>query len=207
MKGLPPVLLLHGLLMRRPGLLPIAWRLKRRGFAPILFSYPTLWQSPDLAMARLAARLASFGDGPVHMLAHSLGGLVAAETLNRHPELPAGRLVCLGSPIAGSIAARGLEQRGLAWISGRSSAFLRQGLSRLPSGREIGMIAGSRSIGLGKLFGGIEGDNDGTVAVAETRLPGLTEHVVIGATHTGLILSAQAAELAANFLGTGHFRR
>ena len=205
MKSSPPVLLLHGLLMRRPGLLPIAWRLKQRGFAPVLFSYPTLWQSPDLAIARLATRLAGFGDGPVHLLAHSLGGLIAAETLNRHPELPAGRLVCLGSPISGSAAARGLAERRLAWIAGKSGGFLRQGLSRLPRGREIGMIAGSRSIGLGKLFGGLEGDNDGTVAVAETRLPGLTEHVVVGASHTGLILSVQAAELAANFLETGRF--
>jgi len=201
-----PVLLIHGLLMRSPGLLPIAWRLKRRGFAPLIFSYSTLWRSPTLAMDRLAQRLASFGDGPVHLLAHSLGGLIAIETLNRHPELPVGRLVCLGSPIAGSAAARGLEQRRLAWISGKSGGFLRQGLSRLPPGREIGMIAGARSIGLGKLFGGLEGDNDGTVAVAETRLPGLTDHVVVDASHTGLIVSVQAAELAAHFLGTGRFR-
>ena len=85
-----PVLILHGLLMRRPGLLPIAWRLKQRGFTPVLFSYSTLWQSPDLAMEQLARRLAAFGDGPAHLLAHSLGGLVAAETLNRHPDVPVG---------------------------------------------------------------------------------------------------------------------
>ena len=193
--------------MRRPGLLPIAWRLKQRGFAPILFSYSTLWQSPELAMERLAQRLAAHGGEPMHLLAHSLGGLIAVETLNRHPGLPAGRLVCLGSPIAGSAAARGLAQRRLAWVSGKSGEFLRSGLTGLPPGREIGMIAGARSMGLGKFFGGLDGDNDGTVAVAETRLPGLTEHVVVGASHSGLIVSAQAAELAANFLGTGHFSR
>ncbi|MBP8081068.1 MAG: alpha/beta hydrolase, partial [Arenimonas sp.] len=176
-------------------------------FAPVLFSYSTLWQSPDSAMEQLAGRLAAFGDGPVHMLAHSLGGLIAAETLNRHPDLPAGRLVCLGSPIAGSAAARGLAQRRLAWISGKSGAFLREGLARLPPGREVGMIAGARSMGLGKFFGGLEGDNDGTVAISETRLPGLAEHVVVAASHSGLIVSAQAAELAGNFLETGHFSR
>ena len=156
-------------------------------------------------MDRLARQISSIGERPVHLLAHSLGGLVAAETLNRHPELPAGRLVCLGSPIAGSAAARGLAQHRLAWIAGKSSGFLREGLARLPADREIGMIAGSRWIGLGKFFGGIEGDNDGTVAVSETRLAGLSEHVVVTASHSGLIVSAQAAELAANFLGTGHF--
>ena len=76
--------------MRRPGLLPIAWRLKQRGFAPILFSYSTLWQSPELAMERLAQRLAAHGGEPMHLLAHSLGGLIAVETLNRHPDLPHG---------------------------------------------------------------------------------------------------------------------
>ena len=201
-----PVLLLHGLLMRSPALVPMALRLRKRGFAPIIFSYSTLWRAPAQAMERLAMRLYAFSEGPVHLVAHSLGGLVAAETLNRYQDLPGGRLVCLGSPIAGSAAARGLLARRLSFISGKSGSLLRGGLMQLPSRRQVGMIAGARSFGLGKFFGAVDGLNDGTVAVWETRLPGLTDHAVIQASHSGMIFSPLTAELTANFLETGYFR-
>jgi pimeloyl-ACP methyl ester carboxylesterase len=218
--------LLHGLFMRRPALLPIAGRLRRRGFTPAFFIYPTVWQSPELAMERLAERVraiaadaaaagaaggalptpAANAAAKVDLLAHSLGGLMVLETLNRFADLPIGRVVCLGSPIAGSAAARGLERRGLGWLSGKSGDFLRRGLMQVPPAGEIGMIAGTRSLGLGRLFGDFDGDNDGTVAVSETRLPGLTEHLLVPSSHSGLIFSAQVAEFAANFLETGRFQ-
>jgi pimeloyl-ACP methyl ester carboxylesterase len=201
-----PVLLLHGLMMRGPALLPMASRLRRRGFAPTIFSYATLWREPGLAMERLAMELYRYGEGPVHLVAHSLGGLIAAETINRYQKLPAGRLVCLGSPIAGSAAARGLAARKLGLVSGKSGPLLRGGLIELPRRREIGMIAGARSLGLGRFFNSFDGINDGTVAVWETRLPGLTDHVVLQSSHSGLVFSAQAAELTGNFLEYGHFR-
>jgi pimeloyl-ACP methyl ester carboxylesterase len=201
-----PVLLLHGLMMRSPALLPLSIRLRRRGFTPMIFSYSTLWRRPALAMERLAMRLYAFGEGPVHLVAHSLGGLIAAETINRYQNLPPGRLVCLGSPIAGSAAARGLAERSLGVMAGKSSALLRGGLIELPRKREIGMIAGTRSLGLGKFFGHFDGINDGTVTVWETRLPGLAEHVVIPSSHSGLIFNRQVAELVGNFLEFGQFR-
>lgn len=199
------VILLHGLMMRRPALLPMAWRLRRRGFSPELFTYSTLWRDPEEAIAALTARLRGLSGRPVHLLAHSLGGLVALEALRREPGLPVGRIVCLGSPIAGSAAARGLAERGWGRICGRSGGLLCAGVSALPAGREVGMIAGSRRMGLGRLFGHFQGDHDGTVAVAETRLPGLAAHVVIHASHSGLIVSPEAAELAAGFLAAGRF--
>ena len=199
------MVLLHGLMMRSPALLPLAWRLRKRGFDTSIFSYSTLWRTPGLAMERLAMRLYAMGTAPVHLVAHSLGGLVAVETLSRYQRLPPGRVVCLGSPLAGSTAARGLASKHLGMVSGRSGALLRGGLAQLPQNREVGMIAGARSLGLGKFFCRFDGLNDGTVAVWETRLPGLADHAVIQASHTGLVFSEQAAGLAANFLETGLF--
>ncbi len=199
------VVLLHGLMMRRPALLPMAWRLRAQGFDPLLFTYSTLWREPEAAVQSLAARIRSIDGPPVHLLGHSLGGVIALETLRRHPELPVARVLCLGSPIAGSAAARGLAAKGLGFVSGRSGPFLRAGLSALPGGHEVGMIAGSRPMGLGRLFGHFEGPHDGTVAVAETQWPGLAAHTVIHASHSGLIVSREAAELSARFLATGRF--
>ncbi len=202
----PRVLLLHGLLMRSPALLPLAWRLRKRGFATEIFSYSTIWRTPAVAMERLAMRLYAMGPDPVHLVAHSLGGLIALETVSRYQKLPGGRIVCLGSPIAGSSAARGLALRGLGAVSGRSGALLRGGLVQLPAGRQVGMVAGARSLGLGKFFSTFDCLNDGTVAVWETRIGGLTDHAVIQSSHSGLVFSEQAAGLVANFLEHGLFR-
>jgi pimeloyl-ACP methyl ester carboxylesterase len=169
------------------------------------FDYGTLFGSPARAMERLAMQLYAQAPGPVHVVAHSLGGLIALETMNQYQRLPPGRVVCLGSPIAGSSSARNLSHRGLGWLSGRSGPFLRGGLQQLPN-REIGMIAGARSMGLGRMFGRFDGLNDGTVAVWETRLPGLKEHVVLPISHTGLIFDERAAAMAADFLEVGYFR-
>ena len=199
------VLLLHGLMMRRPAMLPLAWRLRARGFEPLLFTYSTLWREPEAAIQSLAARLRSLEGAPVHLLGHSLGGVIALETLRRFPDLPVARVLCLGSPIAGSGAARGLKAKGLGFVSGGSGGLLRAGVSALPEGHEIGMIAGDKAMGMGRLFGQFEGPNDGTVAVAETQLVGLAAHTVIHASHSGLIASRQAAGLSAQFLDTGGF--
>jgi pimeloyl-ACP methyl ester carboxylesterase len=201
-----PVLLLHGLLMRRPALWLLARRLRQRGFAPILFDYPTLWRSPAVAMERLAMRLYAFGNGPVHIVAHSLGGLIAVQACNQFQQLPPGRIVCLGSPLAGSSAARGLADKHLGWMAGRSGPLLRGGLAQLPAGRRVGMVAGVKSMGLGKYFGPLDGPNDGTVAVWETQLPGMAGHVTVPSSHSGLVLSPLVAELAGNFLETGFFQ-
>jgi pimeloyl-ACP methyl ester carboxylesterase len=146
------------------------------------------------------------GPEPVHLVAHSLGGLVVLETLSRYQKLPPGRVVCMGSPIAGSTAARGLAGKGLGIASGRAGALLRGGLVALPPGRQVGMLAGAKSVGLGKFFSSFDGQNDGTVMVWETRLAGLADHAVIQSSHTGLVFSEQAAALAADFLETGRFR-
>ena len=101
--------------------------------------------------------------------------------------------------------AEDLQARGWPLVPGRSGALLSAGVATLPTGVPVGMIAGSRPLGLGQFFGRFEGPSDGTVAVAETRLPGLAAHTVIPASHSGLIVSRVAAELAANFLATGAF--
>ena len=191
-------------MMRSPALWPLAHRLRRRGFATLTFDYGTLIGSPARAMERLAMLLYGLAPGPVHVVAHSLGGLITLEAMNQYQKLPPGRVVCMGSPIAGSSSARHLQQRGLGLLSGRSGPLLRGGLQVLPE-REIGMIAGAKSMGLGKMFGRFDGLNDGTVAVWETRLPGLREHVVLPTSHSGLIFDGRAAALAGEFLQTGHF--
>jgi len=73
------------------------------------------------------------------------------------------------------------------------------------SDRELGLIAGNRSLGAGRLMSDFDGENDGTVAVAETRLPGATAHLTLPVSHTGMLLSARVAREVGSFLEHGRF--
>ena len=67
------------------------------------------------------------------------------------------------------------------------------------------MVAGNLQRGLGGAITRLPGPHDGTVAVEETRVPGLAAHVVVEASHSGLIFSREAASHAARFLREGRF--
>ena len=149
----------------------------------------------------------SLAPGPVHLVGHSLGGLVALETVAHWHGLPPGRIVCLGSPLCGSSTARGLVRRHLGGMLGRSGRLLCSGLHQLPRGREVGVVAGSHALGIGRLVAGFDGPSDGTVAIWETRLPGLADHRIVASTHTGLVFSREVAALTAAFLADGRFPR
>lgn len=155
----------------------------------------------------LARRLQAF-DGMVHLVAHSLGGLVALETLAGERDLPPGRVVLLGSPVQGSRAARAVASWsfGPQILGALAVAQLTRAEGRswsLP--REIGTIAGSRSAGLGRLFAELPQPNDGTVAVDETLLPGAAAHLVLDVSHLGMMWSRAVAAAASRFLSQGSF--
>lgn len=197
------VVLLHGLWMPGVSMRWLAARLSAAGFVPDVFTYPTVAGGPDAALPRLVEQLAR---APTHVLAHSLGGLVALTALQSHPDLPVARVVCLGSPLCGSAAAAGLARRSLtAATLGRSGDLLRNGCQAWRGRAEVGVVAGRVPLGLGQFLGGIHGDSDGTVAVAETQLAGLTDHTVVAASHSGLLFSADAARCAIAFFRDGRF--
>lgn len=203
------VILLHGLWMPGASMHWLSLQLREAGFAPEILAYRSVADGPDLAIAQLAARLQAEGEADI--VAHSLGGLIALQALCENPALPVSRVVCLGSPLNGSGAAAGmLRWAPAATLLGRSAGLLREGVQadgrRCWEGRaQVGVVAGCVPHGLGALFAGFEGDHDGTVAVAETRLDGIGDHVVIEASHMGMLFSAEAASQAIAFLHDGHF--
>jgi pimeloyl-ACP methyl ester carboxylesterase len=198
------VVLLHGIWM--PGVVMnwMAARLREAAFDSETFAYHGFTRGPDEAVPRLAEHLAR---GPAHVLAHSLGGLVALQALREHPQLPVQRVVCMASPLRGSGAVHGMRRR--AWAAatlGRAADLLERGFGEWQGRAQVGAIAGTVPLGLGHVFGGFDGDHDGSVAVEETRLPGLTDHAVIAASHSGILFSAEAAQLAIHFFREGRFR-
>ena len=199
----PTTALIHGLWMGPWALRPLAARLQEAGLATIRFGYPSRI-CPAATADRLADWLAEQPAMPRHLVAHSLGGIVLAHLSDRHPTLLASdtRVVLLGSPLAGSQVARRLAQ----WGFGRRllAGSLVEGLDgRAPAWRAPNtlMIAGTRPVGPGRLIpGALVGANDGTVAVEETRVPGLAAHRCLPVNHFGLLFSRRVAAATADFL-------
>lgn len=203
------VILLHGLWMRGFALSMLHHRLMEAGFRVHRFDYLSVAASEQRILDRLHARMAGLGDeaDKVHLVGHSLGGLLALRACGDADALPQGRIVCLGSPLLGSAAARALAGwgRGGEFLLGHNRQLMEQGFERWDGTRQVGVIAGRIPLGLGAVLGHFEGEHDGTVAVQETRLPGLADHCVVESNHTSLLFSPEVARLVTGFLRAGHF--
>ncbi len=203
------VILLHGLWMRGFALSMLHHRLMEAGFRVHRFDYLSVAASEEHILDRLHTRMAGLAGeaDAVHLVGHSLGGLLALRACSKAQTSPPGRIVCLGSPLRGSAAARGMARwgRGGEILLGHNRQLMEQGFERWDGAREVGVIAGRLPLGLGAVLGHFEGEHDGTVAVEETRLPGLADHRVVESSHTSLLFSPEVARLVAGFLHTGHF--
>jgi pimeloyl-ACP methyl ester carboxylesterase len=200
------VILLHGLWMRAFTLVALRHRLEQAGFSVEVYDYASVLRGPEVGVENLLRRVRAAQARRVHFVGHSLGGLIAMQALHREPGITRGRVVCLGTPLRGSAVARGLAKLpGGSLVIGKSLEILRRGLERWDGRQQVGAIAGRLPLGLGFAVGALTSPHDGTVSVAETELPGLTDHCIVPATHTGLLFSAEAAEQAIAFLRDGRF--
>jgi pimeloyl-ACP methyl ester carboxylesterase len=199
------VILLHGLWMRGFALALLRRRLHEQTFVVHRFEYLSVAATQLRILERLRQRMVSLGPAPVHLVGHSLGGLLALRACADAEGLPPGRIVCLGSPLKGSAAARGFAHWGGEMLLGHNRELLERGFDQWSGARQVGMLAGRMPIGLGAVLGQLEGDHDGTVAVEETRQPWLSDHCVIETSHTGLLLSADVAQRVGQFLRQGSF--
>lgn len=202
------MVLVHGLWFRAWSQRVLAERLTAQGFRCSAFSYPTTRRS----LAENASALGEFcrrhaGDDPVlHLVGHSLGGLLILRMLEHQADLPPGRIVFLGTPLRGSGVARRLGQWPMGEaLLGAARDALGAGHGHWPADRDVGLVAGTRPVGLGRAVGGLEGPNDGTVSVAETQHRGLADRAELAVTHTGMLYSGEVADQAAHFLAHGRF--
>jgi pimeloyl-ACP methyl ester carboxylesterase len=198
------VVLVHGLWMTGREMGILGGRLEQAGFHPVYFRYRS-WRGGLAEAAERLREVAGSAEGArVHLLGHSLGGVVIARMLEGGDLERPGRVAMLGSPMAGSAVSRKLARFGAGrWIMG---SVAREGIAdrtpAWPGGRELLVVAGDLPLGTGMLLG-IASPHDGMVRVEETRVPG-ARHVVVRASHVGLLLSRKVAGmLCAHFRGAG----
>lgn len=201
------VVLVHGIWMTGLELLLLERKLRRCGFHTLRFHYRSLRRTVRHNAAELACRVRTLSAGRVHLVGHSLGGLVILQALQDESRLVTGRVVLLGSPVNGSAVAQHITRyRALRWLMGRATekGLLGDG-PRWRGWQSLGMIAGCRSFGIGRLLGGLSGVNDGVVNLEETRIEGVRDSLVVDTTHFGLLISRQVAAQVCAYLKHGRF--
>ncbi len=208
------VVLVHGLWMRGFEFMVFRRLLQRHYRAHVkAFSYRSVASGAWAQARELRFFCHALSTPMVHLVGHSLGGLVVLKALedNENPDsgpaIAPGRVVLLGAPVQGSLVGRRLAA--LPLFRRAMGAHMRSisavGEPRAYAGREVGVIAGSVPGGAGRLIARLPLPNDGSVAVDETRLVGAIEHLVLPVTHTTMVFSRAVARATGQFLQDGSF--
>jgi triacylglycerol lipase len=210
----PCVILLHGLGRTSSSMTTMAQRLASDGYRITNLDYPSTDATIEaLARDYLAPAIARcYQDGcrVLHMVSHSLGGILIRQYLQTHT-LPAGsRIVMLSPPNQGSEIADYLKSYSVYdWVTGPAGQQLGTQSDSVPRqlaavGAPIGVITGSAS--WNPFFSYlIPGPDDGKVAVAHARLEEMTDFLVVPASHTFIMDDDEVIAQTIHFLRHGHF--
>ena len=195
-KGL--VVLTHGHGGKWIWMLPLHLRFRQLGYRSVIWSYPSWRGSVESHGDRFRAFLLekSKHERRIHIVAHSMGSIVARSALACMPIATIGRVVFLAPPNRGSPIAFGVKRlmgtafQTIADIASDPTSFV----NNLPEWEdvEVGIIAARFDV---------------LIPVSNTHLPRESDHVVVNATHNTLLFSPRCIRLATNFLATGRFER
>lgn len=208
----PLVVLLHGLARGHGSMAKLATHLRQQGFETWSRTYPSRRHSISYLASALTEELVDIaGDRPLCAVTHSMGGIVVRHL--RDPRLHWTRIVMLAPPNQGSQLAAGIVRNPLfRWFYGPAGRELADASAWPDPPAPFAVIAGTRKLSLtnitswtvGRLFPpGVA--NDGTVAVDETKLPGMAAFAEVDATHTWIMSSPEVKRLVVGYLRDGAF--
>jgi pimeloyl-ACP methyl ester carboxylesterase len=204
------VLLLHGLVRSSGSLTKLERAIAAAGFETLNFAYPSLRFSIEHLAGFVHQGASGFierNDGPLHIVTHSMGGLVARALIAQHRPASLGRVVMLGPPNQGSeIADLLVGMRAYRWAFGPAGEQLTTWRNDHPPAVDfaLGVIAADRPFYLLSWLL-IPGPNDGRVSVARTRIDGMADHITVHATHTLMVRNKAVIRETLHFLRHGRF--
>jgi pimeloyl-ACP methyl ester carboxylesterase len=212
------VVLLHGIKKTSACMSKFARHLEGLGYRVRNLDYP----STRLPIEKIAERIEleiedaseSTADGKVHLIGHSMGGLVIRAVLKNYRPHNLGRVIMIGTPNKGSQVADFLKAvplyQKLYGPAGQQLITDQSGFAEIfgPVDFDLGIIAGNRTIDpISSLVIGYRRPNDGKVTVENTKLEGAADHIVVATNHTFFPSSRVMWQQAEAFLCNGLFAR
>lgn len=203
------MLLTHGLWTNRVAMLYLAARLASHGYRTRAIGYFSALRSFAHNVARVRHAIATAAGSAIHLVGHSLGGVILLHALADLPHARVRRVVLLGAPLESSESGRQMTASwwGAPLLGTTRSLWRAMPKIRIPAGIEVGSIAGTRRLGLGELLLKLPPPHDGVVTVAETRHAQLADHIVLPVAHSQMLVSPLVARQIEAFLEHGRFAR
>ena len=211
----PGVVLLHGIARTSRSLRKVERALRAGGFATLNLDYASRRKPLEALAADIHPDITAFANrigGPLHFVAHSMGGLLIRIYVAHYRPAALGRVVMLGTPNGGSEIADLLQRlsiyRAFYGPAGQQLTTEQDAdlTSLPPPDYAVGIIAGIRSIDPIASRFILPRPNDGRVSVQSSKLAGMSDHTIVKATHTGLIRHPVAIAQAVTFLREGRFK-
>jgi pimeloyl-ACP methyl ester carboxylesterase len=203
------IVFVHGAIVTGHEMIFLRRRMARLGYGVRQFHWKSVTGRLDENLDRLAKFVASTEADTLHVVGHSMGGVLTRLLFEHAPDPRPGRLVAIGSPLTDCWTGRkfGALHPALPWLAG---VTVRDYLSRdidpvWRGSREFGVLAGTYPIGIGALFPSLPSPSDGVVLLEETKLQGITDHATFRLNHFGLLFSKRCAAAIARFLAVGKF--
>jgi triacylglycerol lipase len=211
------VILLHGLCRSSRSMVKIENALTEAGYKVRNVDYPSRTASieklADDAIGQAVTDCQRDGAPKINFVTHSMGGILVRSYLARHTITNLGRVVMLAPPNQGSELVDKLGWTFIfKWLNGAAGNELGTDKNSTPNklgaaNFPVGIIAGDRSINwINSLFL-IPGHDDGKVSVERTKLAGMSDHIVIHATHPFIVKNHEVIRQTIQFLRTGSFSR
>ena len=202
------VVLLPGLWMPAWVMLPMQRRLARSGFSTLRFGYASARADLTQNAACLARFIEEHRLTRVHLVGHSLGGVLALHATACFALRAVHRVVMLGSPYRDSYTARELARSdwGRRMLGKTVPDWLAAARRAIPDGVEVGVVAGTVAFGMGTfVVRSLPHPNDGVIRVEETAVAGMKANVQVGVSHSQLLVSRDVGRLVCRFLHHGDF--
>lgn len=214
-KGSECVVLLHGIARSSRSLGRIASGLSDAGYRVFNLDYPStefpIEYLAEEALRPAVERLNAETPAKLHFVTHSMGGIVVRYFLQHHDLPNLGRVVMLSPPNGGSkltdFLKRNVFFKPFMAPAGRQLGTDEDSLPRRlgPARFELGVIAGNKSDNpINSLI--LEGPDDGTVTVESTKVPGMTDFIVLRYGHRSILRSRAVLDQIICFLRSGAFR-
>ena len=202
--------MLHGLLASSVNFVPLALKLKAKGFTVYNWGYNSRSADLECLSERLWQRIRSnnlLEHETLHFVTHSMGGILVRNMLCHHSVPQLGRFVMMCPPNLGSEMADHLAEKPFwRWLLGPAVNELKTDgnvLTLGPVPAQVGILAGDQPGLFSSRF--FRSANDGRVAVEHTVYPGMKEHKILPYGHTLFVFRPRVHDLAIRFILKGHF--